>query len=105
MHVGGESPPALRRAVRSGDGWIGMHDTPASVEAPLASLRNAAARHGRTRPLTTTVAAPPGEDVDVAGWLASGVDRVIVTPWARSRDAIPGMRRFAERIPARRAAS
>ena len=95
VHIGGESTAALRRAVRFGDGWIGMHHTPASVAPLLARLRELAASAGRREPLYTTVAAPPGPDVDVAGWAASGVDRVLIAPWERSRDAVAGMRRFA----------
>jgi probable F420-dependent oxidoreductase len=93
--VGGESAAALSRAVRRGDGWIGMHHTPESVQEPLSRLSVEVARAGRTRPLTTTVAAQPGE-VDVAGWQRSGVDRVIVAPWQRSRDVLQGMSRFAD---------
>lgn len=96
IHIGGESPVALRRAVNRGDGWIGMHHTPASVAEPLGRLRAEARRLGRDRPIETTVAAPKGE-VDVAGWRCSGVDRVIVAPWTRSRDAVEGLRRFARR--------
>lgn len=95
VHVGGESRAALRRAVRRGDGWIGMHHTPKSVQEPLSRLRAELAASGRPTALTTTVAAYPGE-VDVAGWRKSGVDRVIVAPWRRSHDALTGMRGFAE---------
>jgi probable F420-dependent oxidoreductase len=93
--VGGESSAALQRAVGRGDGWVGMHHTPQSVQIPLSRLRVEIARSGRTAPLTTTVAAHPG-DVDVPDWRGSGVDRVIVAPWQRSRDALVGMRRFAD---------
>lgn len=94
LHIGGESAPALRRAVARGDGWIGMHHTPASVAAPLARLRAAERDSGRSRPLQTTVAAHQGA-VDAEGWSASGIDRVIVAPWSRSGEAIDGLRRFA----------
>ncbi|MGX4688152.1 TIGR03619 family F420-dependent LLM class oxidoreductase [Streptomyces sp. JNUCC 63] len=95
VHVGGESDAALRRAVRSGEGWIGMHHTPQSVAPVLARLEELTGAAGTERRLTTTVAAPPGPLVDVEGWRASGVDRVLVAPWQRSRDALEGMRRFA----------
>jgi probable F420-dependent oxidoreductase len=98
--VGGESTAALRRAVRRGDGWVGMHHTPESVQIPLARLRVALTEAGRTAPLSTTVAAEPGE-IDVDAWRATGVSRVIVAPWQRSRDAVDGMRRFArQHLPA-----
>jgi probable F420-dependent oxidoreductase len=95
--VGGESDAALRRVVRRGDGWIGMHHTPESVQEPLSRLRAEVERSGRNTSVTTTVAAHPGDvDVDVAGWETSGVDRVIVAPWRRSSDALDGMARFAD---------
>jgi hypothetical protein len=58
-------------------------------------LRAQESASARSERLVTTVAAPPGPDVDVAGWRASGIDRVLIAPWARSRDAVEGMRRFA----------
>lgn len=94
--IGGESPAALRRAARRGDGWIGMHHTPESVPDVLRLVQSATEQAGRDAPLTTTVGAAPG-DVDVEGWRRSGIDRVIIAPWERSSDAIDGMRRFAKR--------
>jgi probable F420-dependent oxidoreductase len=93
VHMGGESAAALRRAVDC-DGWIGMHHTPESAAAVVARLR--AASIGRERMPVVTVAAEPGID-DVEAWTAAGVDRLIVAPWQRSRDALDGMREFAAR--------
>ena len=39
IFVGGESAPALRRAGRLGDGWIGMGHTPESAAAAVAAIR------------------------------------------------------------------
>lgn len=33
---------------------------------------------------------------DVERWAEAGVDRLIVMPWRRSRDAVDGLRRFAD---------
>ncbi|MXP24205.1 TIGR03619 family F420-dependent LLM class oxidoreductase [Gordonia sp. HNM0687] len=92
--IGGESPPALRRAVRTGTGWIGMHHTPESVAPIVEKLNELCAAAGRVEPLSVTVAAPPGE-VDVAGWRTSGVSRVIVAPWGRTSTAIADIRAFS----------
>ena len=35
---------------------------------------------------------------DVARWEDAGVDRLIVAPWERSREALEGMRRFAAEV-------
>ena len=64
--VGGLSAPALRRAARLGDGWLGTGQTPAEAEAVLARLARLRAEAGRAAqpfeaivPLTT----PPDRDV------------------------------------------
>ncbi len=39
IYIGGESAPALRRAGRLGDGWIGMGHTPESAAALVSTIR------------------------------------------------------------------
>jgi probable F420-dependent oxidoreductase len=97
IHVGGESDAALRRAVRVGQGWIGMHHDAISVIEPMRRLR-AVAKAAEAGPLETTVAAAAGEDIDLDAWRGTGIDRLLVAPWGRSADAIPGMRRLANRL-------
>jgi probable F420-dependent oxidoreductase len=46
--VGGNSEAAIDRAVRLGDGWQPLKLSPAELEAGLAHVRAAAARHGRS---------------------------------------------------------
>ncbi|MBH0119525.1 TIGR03619 family F420-dependent LLM class oxidoreductase [Rhodococcus sp. CX] len=96
VHIGGEAPASLRRAARRGDGWIGMHHTPETVAVPIARLTEERRKAGRTGPFVTTAAAHPGP-VDVEGWRRSGIDRVIVSPWTRSSEAVEGIRAFADR--------
>jgi probable F420-dependent oxidoreductase len=95
--VGGESAPALRRAARLGDGWIALEHTPESVRAPLERLR--AALDAADRPhsqVPVTVAAVVETPDDLRHWEKLGVDRLIVSPWDRSRDSIAGMTALAE---------
>ena len=47
IFIGGESEPALRRAGRLGDGWIGMTHTPDSVAARWPSSRDEREQAGR----------------------------------------------------------
>lgn len=94
IHVGGESRAALERAARLGDGWLGLDHTPESVAPVVARLREL--RGGRT-PLAITVGGSAGERSDLERFAAAGVDRLIVNPWRRSRDAVDGLRRLAER--------
>jgi len=99
VHVGGESDAALRRAARLGDGWIGITHTLESVRRPvevLAELRLEAGR-GDDR-FEVSLGGPVKARGDVARWEDAGVDRLIVAPWERSREALEGMRRFAAEV-------
>lgn len=96
--VGGESRRALRRAAQLGDGWMSMpHDSLASVQRQLdvlASERSAAGRSDDPFEVTVCIFQPPAID-ELPAWEAAGVDRLIVKPWARTRDTITGLERFA----------
>ena len=103
LHVGGESPAALRRAARFGDGWLSMEQTPDTIAPLIARLRTAEKAAGRTRPLEVTAAPPQitvvGEaptPAEIARFEAAGVDRLIVSPWHRTSEAIQGLERFAK---------
>ena len=97
--VGGESPAALRRAARLGDGWIGITHTFESGEEQIGRLRALLAEHGREADHFQIVfgGSVTSRD-DIARWEELGVTRLIVAPWERSRGAVDGMRRFAELI-------
>lgn len=97
IHVGGESDAALRRAARVGDGWIGITHTLESVRRPVELLTKLRAEAGRADlPFEVTLGGPVATRDDVARWEAAGVHRLIVAPWARSREAVEGMQRFAD---------
>lgn len=99
IHVGGESDRALRRAATVGDGWLGMAHTPASAAARVERLRALAEEAGRDpRAVEVTVMGEVDASADVAAWEAAGVDRLIVTPWTRSRDAVAGLTRLAAEL-------
>lgn len=97
IHVGGESDAALRRAARVGDGWIGITHTLESVRRPVELLTKLRAEAGRDDlPFEVTLGGPVATRDDVARWEEAGVHRLIVAPWARSREATLGMQRFAD---------
>lgn len=89
---GGESPAALRRAARLCDGWISMPHTLESIRPQLDRL----AALGGTRSVTVH-AYELGSPDEVPSWAALGVDRLIVRPWTRSRDAVSSLESFASR--------
>ncbi|MGZ6513281.1 MAG: LLM class F420-dependent oxidoreductase [Actinomycetota bacterium] len=97
--VGGESERALARAARLGDGWIGMRHVPTTVETQVGRLRELLAQNDRP-PLgfNITCSGSVDNETDVKLWGEAGVDRLIVTPWKRSREAMDAMKLFAERF-------
>jgi alkanesulfonate monooxygenase SsuD/methylene tetrahydromethanopterin reductase-like flavin-dependent oxidoreductase (luciferase family) len=99
--VGGESGPALRRAARLGDGWVGMDHTLESVAKSIAKLRALREEAGRAdQPFEITVGGPVKSEDDVKRWEDAGVDRLIVAPWRRSPDAVDGLREFTDLVEA-----
>jgi len=97
LHIGGESPSALRRAARDGDGWLAIFHTPESIQAPLARIRKLRMELGcGEKPFAVTTGGKIASRDELRAWEEAGIDRVIVTPWVRSRDAVDGLRRVAE---------
>ena len=94
---GGTSPPALRRAVRFGDGWYGFLRDLAKTEADLAGLAAAARQLGRDEgrgALEISVTPAPGIDLDTARrYRDLGVDRLVLLPTDRDAD---GLLRFVD---------
>jgi probable F420-dependent oxidoreductase len=78
---GGDSEPALKRAARLGDGWLGTWCTPESTRAHVARLDMLLEEYGRAdAPFEITVMIKPRE-VSVAAieeLYAAGADRVCV---------------------------
>jgi probable F420-dependent oxidoreductase len=99
LHVGGESDAALRRAARLGDGWIGMGHTLESAGQAVGRLGHLRKEAGRaTNRFEVTLSGPVNGPDDVRRWEEVGVDRLIVSPWSRSREAVAGLQRFSELI-------
>ena len=95
--VGGESDAALKRAARLGDGWIGMSGTVESIGPQAKRLRAWREEYGGG-PVSVTIGGDVQSPSDMAAWEEAGVDRVIVSPWSRSREAVDGLRRLAETV-------
>lgn len=95
--IGGESGAALRRAAHH-DGWIGLNHTPDTVRAPVSQLVELRAGVGATGPFSVTVGAALAHDGAVEEFSRSGVDRLIVSPWARTRDVPAALAEFAHRF-------
>jgi probable F420-dependent oxidoreductase len=97
--IGGESDAALRRAARHADGWIGMSHDFESGAGQIARLRELLTEAGRDHdPFQICLGGPVESQADVDRWEDLGVTRLIVSPWRRSREALDGMRAFAQRF-------
>jgi probable F420-dependent oxidoreductase len=95
--VGGESRAALRRAARHGDGWIGMDHDFASGAAQIATLRELLDAEGRDpSAFQVCLGASVQSAADIERWEEIGGTRLVFAPWRRSKEAIDGMRRFAD---------
>jgi probable F420-dependent oxidoreductase len=95
LHIGGDGPAALRRAATVGDGWIPMNHS--LEEIPGDAKRIAQLRHDAGRSDALEITLGGGDDLDDLRRRAdSGIGRALVRPWKSSRDALEGLRRFAE---------
>jgi probable F420-dependent oxidoreductase len=99
IHVGGESAAALRRVARHGDGWYGIGHTLESVQPVLKKLREITREEGRNpEELEIITAAEVSSRDELRRWEDLGVTRLVVCPWRRGREAVDGLRRFAEDV-------
>lgn len=82
IHVGGMSPPALRRAVGQGDGWYGFYQDLDGTAAMLRQLEETAKRVERPRALgklEITITPPGPVDADTARrYQDLGVNRLVL---------------------------
>ncbi len=101
--VGGESEAALRRAARYGDGWYGVSHSPEEMKRFRDRLLELRREYGREHePFEITVNAPRDLDPDtVARYEEAGVDRLVSTLWSTTREAVPALERFYERVVSR----
>ena len=75
-----------------------MNHTVDELAAPLDHIRRTCEETGRVSPVQVTLFATPEDEGQVELHAEAGVTRLIVRPWTGSRDAVDGLRRFAERF-------
>ena len=98
LHIGGDGPAALRRAATVGDGWIPMNHTIEQIPADAARIAELRADAGREGDVEITLGAG-GLDLDsLRRYADAGVGRALVKPWSSSKDALDGIRRFADEV-------
>ena len=98
---GGETDAALRRAAALGDGWYGVGHDPASAGGQVKKLRSLledAGRSGAQFEYTVSHKGGALDREDVRRYEDAGVDRVVVLPWRRGKEAEEAMGRLAEAV-------
>ena len=98
IHVGGDGLPALRRVACFGSGWIPMNHTLDQIPGSVQKLSALWAEHGRDGKPEVTTSAPADSPEDIQRAADAGIDRMIVMPWRRTREALDGIARFVDDI-------
>ena len=97
--VGGDGPAALRRAATIGQGWIPMNHSLEQLPASIAKIGEIRAGAGITEKCEVTLGSGPVTSLDdVKRCRDIGVDRMLVSPWKSSREALDGIKEFADTI-------
>jgi len=103
--VGGNSPAAMRRAVRTGDGWYGwwaQQDLAEQIERLRTMLADEKSEPGGDRAFTIRVGLPTGtsQPEEMADKIAEartlGIDELVLAPLVPTRDLESSLRRWAE---------
>ena len=98
---GGETATALERAAALGDGWYGVGHDPETAAVQVKKLKALLAEAGRAdAPFEYTVSHRSSAlDHDtVRRYADAGVDRIVVLPWRRGREADAAMGRLAAAV-------
>jgi probable F420-dependent oxidoreductase len=98
LHIGGDGPAALRRAAVLGDGWIPMNHTVDQIPERVAQLARMREEAGRPGVVEITLGAGGVGLDDLRAYAEAGVGRALVKPFRSTKDALDGIRRFADEV-------
>jgi len=105
--IGGDTPPAMRRAAKRGDGWYGHSDSPEQARERIGAMRAQLAEEGRDPAAFQYVVQcwKPPSAKDLEGFAAAGATRLVVAPFSPSRsDPIEVIEAYAEQAGLRETA-
>jgi probable F420-dependent oxidoreductase len=95
--VGGDSPAAMRRAAAN-EGWIPMNHSLEQLRPSVDRINEMRAAAGRPGKVEVTIGGNLESASDVQRYVDAGADRIICRPFASSREAIEGIRRFGDDV-------
>jgi probable F420-dependent oxidoreductase len=98
LHIGGDGPAALRRAATVGDGWIPMNHALEQIPERVAQLARLRQEAGRPGNVEITFGAGALDADGLRRQADMGVARALVRPWRSSKEALDGIRRFADEV-------
>lgn len=97
---GGHAKPALRRAAYRGNGWLASELSPDEITVridEIKKMRSEAARNDI--PFEFSCSITGNFDVAVIErYAAAGVDRLVVRPWVRGREALQSIELLAKQL-------
>lgn len=96
--IGGETGPAIRRAARFGDGWIGMGSGPEKLKGTVARLSELRREYGRSGPFEVILGAGNPDLATVKRYEEAGATGLYVNLWRKTSEANAAMERFADSV-------
>jgi probable F420-dependent oxidoreductase len=97
--IGGDSPAAMRRVARLGDGWIPMAQRLATLPANITRIRELREQYGRNPDFATTLFNVGAADADdLRPYEELGIDRVLVAPWRHPAEALDNIKRWGDEV-------
>jgi probable F420-dependent oxidoreductase len=96
--VGGDTPAAMRRTAKYGDGWIPMNHSLEDLGPDIARIKELRKAAGRDEHFTVTFAGRVASADDLQRYRDAGVGRVLCTPFTSSREALDGIKRFGDEV-------
>jgi probable F420-dependent oxidoreductase len=96
--VGGDSPAAMRRTANLGDGWIPMNTSLEKLRPQIDRVNEMRAAAGRPGTTEVTIGGGAQSVDDFQRYRDAGVGRIICAPFASSREALEGIRRFGDEV-------
>ena len=97
--VGGDGNAALRRAATIGQGWIPMNHSLEQLPSSIAKIKEMRDAAGIAEKCEVTMSGGAVTSLDdVKRCRDAGIDRMLISPWKSSREALDGIKHFAETI-------